>query len=77
MMFGNTDYYYVVTVEDLSADKPTQNLRFHTETAARAEAKAIAEALDDAGIVFDIDVYYVDIDHQSWLTGYCNDIPEA
>lgn len=77
MLFGNTDYCYTITVEDLSADKPMQTLRFHTEAAARAEAKAIAEALDDAGIVFDIDVYYVDIDHQSWLTGYCNDVPEA
>lgn len=76
MMFGNADYYYIVTVKNLSADKPTQNMRFHTEVAARAEAKALAEALDDAGILYDIDVYYVDIDHQTWLTGYFN-MPEA
>lgn len=75
MLFGNTDYCYVVTVENLSADKPTENLRFHTEEAARAEAKAIAETLDDAGILFDIDVYYLDVDHKTWLTGYCN-VPE-
>lgn len=75
MTFGNVDFCYSVIVEKLSADKPTKRLSFHTEVAARAEAKAIAESLDDAGILYDIDVYYLDVDHKRWLTGYSN-LPE-
>ena len=75
MLFGNVDFCYSVIVENLSFDKPIKRLSFHTEVAARAEAKAIAEQLDDAGILYDIDVYYMDIDHKRWLTGYCN-LPE-
>lgn len=72
MLFGDIDYCYIVRIDYLSADKPMQSLDFHTEEAARAEAKAIAEYLDDSGILYDIDVYYVDVDHKAWLTGWCN-----
>ena len=73
MVFGNVDYHYVVTVEYRYVTKRHfQRLSFHTEYAAYCEAKAIAEHLADAEATFEIEVRYVDLEHDRLLKGYCN-----
>lgn len=69
------DFYYTVNVQNLSQDGRSDVQRFENENAARAFAASMAGILDDNGTLFDIDVYYVDIDHMTWLTGYSN-LPE-
>ena len=70
------DFYYSVSVQNMSRNCATAYQRFTDENTARAFAASMANVLDDSGILFDIDVYYIDIDHKSWLTVYSN-LPEA
>lgn len=66
------DFYYAVNVQNMSQDVKNDVQRFEDEKTARAFAESMAGILDDNGTLFNIDVYYIDIDHMSWLTGYCN-----
>lgn len=70
-MYGE-DYYYTVSVYNLSVDRPTECKRFNNETEACMFAQDIAGRMDDAGILFDIEVHYIDIDHCALIAEYCN-----
>lgn len=71
IMFG-ADYYYTVSVYNLSVDRPAECKRFDNETEARTFAQDIAGRMDDANILFDIEVRYIDIDHNVLIAEYCN-----
>ena len=66
------DFYYTVNVQDMSYYGKDYVQRFENENTARAFAASMADVLSDNGTLFDIDVYYIDIDHRAWLTGYSN-----
>lgn len=66
------DFYYTVNIQNMSCDGKNSFKRFEDENTARAFAASMADVLDDNGTLFDIDVYYIDIDHRAWLTGYSN-----
>jgi len=61
------DFYYTVNVKHVH--------RFEDESTARAFAASLADVLDNGDALFNLDMYYIDIDHTTWLTGYSN-LPE-
>lgn len=69
------DFYYTVNVRLVRDNKVRVN-RFADEDAALAAAALLTDVLNANGTLFDIDVYYIDIDHKSWLAGYCNEPEE-
>ena len=74
-MMGN-DFCYTVTAQAMFCGCcKCKTQRFEDEDTALAVAAKLADVLDEDGTLFDIDVYYVDIDHRRWLAGYSN-LPE-
>lgn len=71
-MMGS-DFYYIVTAQAMFCGTcHCRTQRFKDENTALAVAAKLADVLDEDRFLFDIDVYYRDIDHFGWVDGYSN-----
>ena len=76
MMDSNLHYAVIAQIMSCDCERDVLRIqRFEDENTAQAYATKLANVFGENGILYDIDVYYVDIDHSTLLAGYSN-LPE-